>query len=145
MRVMQGQRMSQPERGIEWLMRGSGYLMGVARLGEKGLGTLSQYQRAWLDSLRKAGRVPQLAQMATADGFRQVSQSYSDDTASVMAEYAAAELVNRRGWPSLVRWAEATRTLGDAQKAFRQVYGQSSVDFEAELQSHVQRQIVNAR
>lgn len=145
MRVMQGQRMGQPERGIEWLMRGSGYLMGVARLGEKGLGTLSQYQRAWLDSLRKAGRVPQLAQMDTADGFRQVSQSYSDDTASVMAEYAVAELVNRRGWPSLVRWAEATRTLGDAQKAFHQVYGQSSVDFEAELQSRVQRQIVNAR
>ena len=145
MRVMQGQRMGQPERGIEWLMRGSGYLMGVARLGEKGLGTLPQYQRAWLDSLRKAGRIPQLAQMTSVDGFRQVSQSYSDDTASVMAEYATAELVNRRGWPSLVRWAEATRATGDAQKAFRQVYRQSSADFEAELQSRVQRQIVNAR
>ena len=145
MRVMLGQRMGQPERSVEWLMRGSGYLMGVARLGEKGLGTLPQYQRAWLDSLRKAGRLPQLAQMSTADGFRQVSQSYSDDTASVMAEYATAELVSRRGWPSLIRWAEAVRTTGDAQKAFRQIFGQSSVDFEAELQSRVQRQLVNAR
>lgn len=145
MRVMQGQRMGQPERSIEWLIRGSGYLMGVARLGEKGLGTLPQYQRAWVDSLRKAGRLPQLARMSTVEGFRQVSESLSDDTASVMAEYATAELVNRHGWPSLVRWQEATRASGDAQKAFRQVFGQSSTDFEAELQNRLQRQVVNAR
>lgn len=39
MRIPEAQRMGQPEQNVEWLTRGSGYIMGVARLGESGLGS----------------------------------------------------------------------------------------------------------
>ena len=145
MRVLQGQRMGAPERNVEWLVRGAGYIMGVARLGEAGLGTLPQYQRAWIDALRQAGRVPQLAQMETPDGYRKTADSFTDDTASVMAEYATAELVTRYGWKSLSDWQEAVRSTGDGQKAFRQVFGLNLVDFEAAVQGKVQRQVKSHR
>ena len=145
MRVLQGQRMGAPERNVEWLVRGAGYIMGVARLGEAGLGTLPQYQRAWIDALRQAGHVPQLAQMETTDGYRKTADSFTDDTASVMAEYATAELVTRYGWKSLSDWQEAVRSTGDGQKAFRQVFGLNLVDFEAAVQGKVQRQVKSHR
>ncbi|SFT84596.1 hypothetical protein SAMN02910356_02394 [Selenomonas sp. GACV-9] len=145
MRVMQGQRMGAPERNIEWLVRGAGYIMGVARLGEAGLGTLPQYQHAWIASLREKGVIPQLAQMETPDGYRQVADSFTDDTASVLTEYATAELVTRYGWKSLSDWQEAVRSTGDGQKAFRQVFGLNLVDFEAAVQGKVQRQVKSHR
>lgn len=145
MRVLQGQRMGAPERNVEWLVRGAGYIMGVARLGEAEMGTLTQYQRAWIDVLQQAGRVPQLAQMGTAEGYRKVADSFTDDTASVLAEYATAELVNRYGWKSLADWQEAVRATGDGQKAFRQVFGLSLADFEAAVQAKVQRQMRSRR
>ena len=137
MRIMQAQRKGQPEHDIEWLTRGAGYVMGVARLGEIGLGSLAAYQRSWKDTLQKGGSQPQLSQMVTADGFRQVAERHSDDTASILAEYATAELVNRFGWRSLIDWQEAVRRSGDGQKAFQETFGLRLNDFEAQVQAKI--------
>lgn len=145
MRVMQGQWMGSVNHGIEWLTRGAGYILGVARMGEAGYGTWTQYQRAWIDTLRKAGRMPVLSRMGTEEGYRKTADSLSDDAASLMAEYAAAELVNRYGWQSLAKWQEAARNTGDARRAFRQVFGQSVEVFEDAVQQKIQRLVMYTR
>lgn len=139
MRVMQGQRMASVNHGIEWLTRGAGYILGVARLGEAGYGTWAQYQQSWIETLRKSGRMPVLGSMSTEEGYRKAADSLSDDAASLMAEYAAAELVNRYGWQSLTQWQETARKTGDARRAFRQVFGQSVEAFEDAVQQKMQR------
>ncbi len=138
MRILEAQRMGQPERNVEWLTRGSGYIMGVARLGESGLGSLGAYQRSWLATLQQAD-LPDLEQMLTADGFRQVADRYTDDTASVLAEYAVAELVNRYGWKSLLDWQESARHSGDSRKAFQDVFGMPHDVFAAQVQAKIRR------
>lgn len=145
MQVMQRQRMADASHDIEWLTRGAGYLMGVARLEEAGYGTWMQYQRAWREALRNSGRIPVLSSMDTAEGYRKVADSLPDDVASLMAEYAAAELVDRYGWQSLAKWQEAARSTGDAKRAFRQVFGQSVEEFSSTVQQKIQRFMMYTR
>ena len=145
MRVMQGQRAGSAERGMEWLTRGAGYIVGVARMGEAGYGTLAQYQRTWMEMLRKSGRIPVLGSMESAEGYQKAAESLSEDTAALMSEYAAAELVTRYGWQPLAQWLEAARNTGDARRAFRQVFGQSAEEFESAVQQKLQRIVMYTR
>lgn len=145
MRVMQGQRMASVKNDIEWLARGAGYMMGVARMSETGYGSLAQYQHTWSEMLHKSACIPMLSSMKTVEGYQKVSESVSENTASLMTEYAAAELVNRYGWKSLGKWQDTARSTGDAKQAFRQVFGQSVEDFESIVQQKVQHLVMYTR
>lgn len=135
MRIMQSQRSGHPAEDMEWLVRGAGYVMGTVRLSESGYGALTQYRQAWLSVLRQSGRLPPLSRMETADGYQSAAEEFSEDTVSVLAEYAVLRLVDRYGWQSLADWQDKTRLTGDSRRAFRQVYGQDCRSFEKSLES----------
>ena len=97
------------EEGLSRCMNNEAFYLRLVKMAAQESANYEALGKALESGDMKAGfEAAHLQSEAAADGFRQVSQSYSDDTASVMAEYAAAELVNRRGWPSLVRWATCT-------------------------------------
>ena len=137
-RILQGQTASNAVAGLEWLGRGSAYLVGVQMLGKAGFGTLPQYKEAWLQSIRTANSgVPALKELKTIQDWDKNQSRYGQDLMSNTAELAAAYLAERYGMQSIYQWYLATGELEDAEQAFQQVFGMTTTTFEVEFSHYV--------
>ena len=116
-------------KGIVWLERGMGYLMGVARLSANGAGTLQQYTQAWRRDIRQQGGVPQLTMLATNDGWSQASAQYSNDAISDITQLACAQLLQQYGWAGYRHYLQQLNRPQDATKAFQTAYGRTPKAF----------------
>ncbi len=133
-RMLEVQELGAEPSGVEWLMRGIGYVVGVGRLCESGYGRLTDYQRTWRTELRKKAPLPSLDKMMRQEAMQEIADQYSHDDIAKLCEYATAELVRRYGWGALQNWLLAARQLGDGRQAFVQVFGITATDFAAQIQ-----------
>lgn len=135
-RVFEAQNMGAESKEVAWLSRGIAYLAGTGRLEEAGYGTLPDYRRAWLETLRQGRDIPNVVHLETKQGFEEASASLGSERVSAVTELAAASLLDRRGWSGFYRWMRAVgardETGEEAQAgrdAFRAVYGQDTAAF----------------
>ena len=123
-RMLTAQESGPHARGITWLDRGMGYLMGVACLLEENGGTLGMYQQAWQEDL--TGRpLPALTVLATDDGWAKGAQMTDSDTLSELAQLACSRLVQEHGWGAYRQYLRELARTKDAEKAFQKAYGMS--------------------
>ncbi len=132
-RLLLVQELGPEDSGVEWLLRGSSYLVGVGCLIESGHGRLDDYQRAWRKELRRQPPLPTLDRMMTREAAKEMDRQYDSNDLARLSEYAAAELVRRYGWSSLYTWAQAARNSGDGRKSFADVFGIHVTDFAAQV------------
>lgn len=121
-RMLAAQLAGPNAQGVVWLERGMGYIMGVARLQATYGGTLAQYERAWRRDLRQ-GAVPDLAALATQDGWQQADARYGNDAVSTLVQLACAELIDQYGWAGYRRYLQQLSRTQDAAQAFQSAYG----------------------
>ena len=133
-RMLEVQELGAEPCGVEWLMRGIGYVVGVGRLCDNGYGRLTDYQRTWRTELRKKTPLPSLDKMMRQESMEEITGQYNHDDVAKLCEYATAELVRRYGWGSLQNWLLAARQTGDGRQAFTQVFGITATDFAAQIQ-----------
>lgn len=133
-RLLETQVADKREESVAWLDRGIIYLAGIRALEQAGQGRYADYRRGWQQAVRRAGAVPSLEQLLTADGMREASESYGDDIVNELAEFAADELMTRFGWSSYRAYLQQVRRLGSEREAFREVYGRDTAAYARELE-----------
>lgn len=111
-------------KGIAWLERGMGYIMGVECLRVQNGVSFLAYERNWRQQLQSAGHVPDLRSLATGEGWNKAQQQYGNDLLSAMAQLACAQLLQQHSWSGYQQYLQQLRRTQDGTKAYQQVYGQ---------------------
>ncbi len=135
-RVLQGQVAASSLDQMEWLSRGSAYLVATHMLGKAQLGTMAQYKAAWLRKVHGASQgVPGLLELKTMKDWQKAQEKYGQDEPTNIAELASLYLLEKHGWKSFYEWYVLTGKTGDAEKSFIKIYGKSSKAFAREFEA----------
>lgn len=140
-RLLQSQTAMNHTKQLEWLSRGSVYLVATHMMGESGFGTLNQYKKSWLHTLHEKAQWPNLAALKTSKDWTAAQDTYGQEIISAESELAAEYLLNRYGWKSFYDWYVAASETKDADKAFETVYGKTSKDFAVAFEYYLMEQL----
>lgn len=127
------------EKDIAWLTRGMGYLFGTCRVVEMGEANMPAYRKTWRVKLQQAGRIPELASIASEKGYQEAVGKFGDETISALSELACLELHTKYGWNRYARYVKAVQQTENAEKAFRAVYGVSVGQFAQQCMADLAR------
>lgn len=140
MRSLEGQYLGRGDsvKDIAWLSKGTAYVFGIdAYLTEMGSRTLDYYHKIRQEHRKRA--MPLLSGLRSEQDYNAAVEAYGAETVSNLSELAAFELLKEHGWNSFALWLSETRQLGDAEEAFRRVYGESSSGFTDRFQMQMLR------
>ena len=126
-----------------WLIRGSGGVVGAYALSIEGI-PFYRNQQYWLECLRRGGKMPALSELQTGAQWKTASTSYSLDTVSLLADSAAAYLLQKHGMHSLLVWLEAVKAGDDQEEAFAKAYNMTLDQFYNEFNEYLQQKIGRA-
>ena len=123
-----------------WLIRGSGGVVGAHALSVEGV-PFYRNQQYWLDCLRRGGKIPALSELQTGAQWKNTSDATGLDTVSLVADSAAAYLLQKHGMHSLLVWLEAVRDGANQDEAFSKAYNMTLDQFYNEFDEYLRQKI----
>lgn len=125
---------------VQWLAEGWADVVAAQVIARSGQGSVDQYNRKWLDVLRKAKRLPALNELQTPAGWYQAINVYGTEVTYRTAGLAAALLIQRSGPGAMLEYYRLFNQSDNPEHSFRQAFGISQAEFAQELARYISKQ-----
>lgn len=125
---------------LQWLAEGWADVIAAQVIARSGQDSVENYNRKWLDVLRKAKRLPALNQLQTPSGWYQAISVYGSEVTYRMAGIAASLLIQRSGYGAMLEYYRLFNQSDNPEQSFRQAFGISQAEFAQEVERYMNKQ-----